>query len=146
MITYAELFTSLAAAISKAKKVVFDFAVVDEAQDIGMPIFGFSRLLEVCDPMHCCSLAISASASSSSHSRGRLSASYHIDATWLFRSSVAFQLLGCREAMLAQKLIERLVDHAGQTLAFLERNGAESQRHQWNQVLGRNRALTLPVA
>jgi mRNA-degrading endonuclease RelE of RelBE toxin-antitoxin system len=36
LITYAELFTSLAAAISKAKKVVFDFAVVDEAQDIGI--------------------------------------------------------------------------------------------------------------
>ena len=36
LITYAELFTLLAAAISKAKKVVFDFAVVDEAQDIGI--------------------------------------------------------------------------------------------------------------
>jgi mRNA-degrading endonuclease RelE of RelBE toxin-antitoxin system len=36
LITYAQLFTSLAAAIAKAKKVVFDFAVVDEAQDIGV--------------------------------------------------------------------------------------------------------------
>jgi superfamily I DNA/RNA helicase len=36
LITYAELFTSLAAAISKAKKVVLDFAVVDEAQDISV--------------------------------------------------------------------------------------------------------------
>jgi mRNA-degrading endonuclease RelE of RelBE toxin-antitoxin system len=36
LITYAELFTSLAAAIAKAKKVVFDFAVVDEAQDIAV--------------------------------------------------------------------------------------------------------------
>ena len=36
LITYAELFTSLAAAISKAKKVIFDFAVVDEAQDISV--------------------------------------------------------------------------------------------------------------
>jgi superfamily I DNA/RNA helicase len=36
LISYAELFTSLAAAISKTKKVVFDFAVVDEAQDIGI--------------------------------------------------------------------------------------------------------------
>ena len=34
LITYAELFSSLAAAISKTKKPVFDFAVVDEAQDI----------------------------------------------------------------------------------------------------------------
>jgi ATP-dependent exoDNAse (exonuclease V) beta subunit len=34
LITYAELFSSLAAVISKNNKVVFDFAVVDEAQDI----------------------------------------------------------------------------------------------------------------
>jgi mRNA-degrading endonuclease RelE of RelBE toxin-antitoxin system len=36
LITYAELFTSLAASIAKAKKVVFGFVVVDEAQDIGI--------------------------------------------------------------------------------------------------------------
>jgi superfamily I DNA/RNA helicase len=34
LITSAGMFTALAAAISKAKKIVFDFAVVDEAQDI----------------------------------------------------------------------------------------------------------------
>ncbi len=34
LITYAELFTSLAAVISKMTNAVFDFAVVDEAQDI----------------------------------------------------------------------------------------------------------------
>jgi mRNA-degrading endonuclease RelE of RelBE toxin-antitoxin system len=34
LITYAALFSSLPAAISKNKKVLFDFAVVDEAQDI----------------------------------------------------------------------------------------------------------------
>jgi mRNA-degrading endonuclease RelE of RelBE toxin-antitoxin system len=34
LITHAQLFTSLATAISKAKEPVFDFAVVDEAQDI----------------------------------------------------------------------------------------------------------------
>ena len=34
LITYAELFSSLAAVISKNKKVAFDFTVVDEAQDI----------------------------------------------------------------------------------------------------------------
>ena len=34
LITYAELFSSLGAAISKSKKALFDFAVVDEAQDI----------------------------------------------------------------------------------------------------------------
>src|SRR3979411_3038912 len=36
LITRAELFASLAAAISRAKKVVLDFAVVDEAQDISV--------------------------------------------------------------------------------------------------------------
>jgi mRNA-degrading endonuclease RelE of RelBE toxin-antitoxin system len=35
-LTYAALFTSLAAVISKSNKVVFDFAVVDEAQDISV--------------------------------------------------------------------------------------------------------------
>jgi len=34
LVTYAELFTSLASALSKSNRVVFDFAVVDEAQDI----------------------------------------------------------------------------------------------------------------
>ena len=34
LLTYPALFTSLAAALSKTKRVVFDFAVVDEAQDI----------------------------------------------------------------------------------------------------------------
>ena len=34
LVTYAEVFTSLATVISKSKNVVFDFAVVDEAQDI----------------------------------------------------------------------------------------------------------------
>jgi superfamily I DNA/RNA helicase len=34
LITYAALFSSLAAAISKNKNVAFDYAVVDEAQDI----------------------------------------------------------------------------------------------------------------
>jgi superfamily I DNA/RNA helicase len=34
LITYAEVFSSLTAAISKTKKPVFDFAVVDEAQDL----------------------------------------------------------------------------------------------------------------
>ena len=36
LITYAELFSSLAATISKSNKVVFDFSVVDEAQDISV--------------------------------------------------------------------------------------------------------------
>ncbi len=36
LITHAELFSALAVAISKNKNVVFDFAVVDEAQDISI--------------------------------------------------------------------------------------------------------------
>jgi mRNA-degrading endonuclease RelE of RelBE toxin-antitoxin system len=46
LITYAELFTSLATAISDSKKVIFDFAVVDEAQDVGIdsrPVFRSGR-------------------------------------------------------------------------------------------------------
>jgi mRNA-degrading endonuclease RelE of RelBE toxin-antitoxin system len=36
LVTQAQLFTTLAAAISKNKNTIFDFAVVDEAQDIGI--------------------------------------------------------------------------------------------------------------
>ena len=36
LITQAELFTTLAAAIARTKKTIFDFAVVDEAQDVGI--------------------------------------------------------------------------------------------------------------
>jgi ATP-dependent exoDNAse (exonuclease V) beta subunit len=36
LITHAQLFSSLATAISKNKNVLFDFAVVDEAQDISV--------------------------------------------------------------------------------------------------------------
>lgn len=35
LITHAQLFTALAAALSTNKNVVFDFAIVDEAQDVG---------------------------------------------------------------------------------------------------------------
>lgn len=45
LITYAELFTSLAAALSQKKSVVFDFAVVDEAQDIGVAHLRFLAVL-----------------------------------------------------------------------------------------------------
>src|SRR6476661_5325278 len=45
LITYAELFTALAAAISTNKKVVFDFAVVDEAQDISVAHIRFFAAL-----------------------------------------------------------------------------------------------------
>jgi len=45
LITHAELFSSLAVAISKNKNVVFDFAVVDEAQDIGIAHLRFFAAL-----------------------------------------------------------------------------------------------------
>jgi mRNA-degrading endonuclease RelE of RelBE toxin-antitoxin system len=45
LITYAELFSTLAAAISRKKKVVFDFAVVDEAQDISVAHLRFFAAL-----------------------------------------------------------------------------------------------------
>lgn len=36
LITYSELFSSLAGVITKSKKVLFDFSVIDEAQDISV--------------------------------------------------------------------------------------------------------------
>ncbi len=45
LITHAELFSSLAAAIAKSKNVVFDFAVVDEAQDISVAHIRFFAAL-----------------------------------------------------------------------------------------------------
>jgi hypothetical protein len=45
LITHAELFTSLAATICKSRKVLFDFAVVDEAQDIGIAHLRFFAAL-----------------------------------------------------------------------------------------------------
>jgi superfamily I DNA/RNA helicase len=45
LITHAELFSSLAVVLSKNKKVVFDFAVVDEAQDISIAHIRFFAAL-----------------------------------------------------------------------------------------------------
>jgi superfamily I DNA/RNA helicase len=45
LITHAELFTALAVAISANKNVVFDFAVVDEAQDISVAHLRFFAAL-----------------------------------------------------------------------------------------------------
>ena len=45
MITQAELFSSLAAVLAKSKKPVFDFAVVDEAQDISVAHLRFFAAL-----------------------------------------------------------------------------------------------------
>ena len=45
LITHAELFSSLAAVISKSKNVVFDFVVVDEAQDISVAHLRFFAAL-----------------------------------------------------------------------------------------------------
>jgi superfamily I DNA/RNA helicase len=45
LVTHSELFTALAAALSKTKNVVFDFAVVDEAQDISVAQLRFLAAL-----------------------------------------------------------------------------------------------------
>jgi mRNA-degrading endonuclease RelE of RelBE toxin-antitoxin system/Rad3-related DNA helicase len=45
LLTHAELFSSLATAISKKNKVLFDFAIVDEAQDIGVAHIKFFAAL-----------------------------------------------------------------------------------------------------
>lgn len=45
LITHAEMFSSLAAAIAKSKNVVFDFAVVDEAQDLSVAHLRFFAAL-----------------------------------------------------------------------------------------------------
>ncbi len=45
LLTHAELFSAMAVAISKSKNVVFDFAVVDEAQDISVAHLRFFAAL-----------------------------------------------------------------------------------------------------
>jgi mRNA-degrading endonuclease RelE of RelBE toxin-antitoxin system len=45
LMTHAELFTSLASALSEKKSVLFDFVVVDEAQDIGVAHLRFLAAL-----------------------------------------------------------------------------------------------------
>ncbi len=45
LITYAEVFSSLATAIAKSNKLLFDFAVVDEAQDISVSHLRFFAAL-----------------------------------------------------------------------------------------------------
>lgn len=45
LLTQAAMFTAVGGALSKSKKVVFDFAVVDEAQDIGVPHLRFFAAL-----------------------------------------------------------------------------------------------------
>lgn len=45
LITYSELFSSLALALSNSKNVVFDYAVVDEAQDLSVSHLRFLAAL-----------------------------------------------------------------------------------------------------
>ena len=45
LVTFAEMFSTLGVSISKNKKVIFDFAVVDEAQDIGIAHLRFLAAL-----------------------------------------------------------------------------------------------------
>jgi hypothetical protein len=71
LITHAQLFSSLATAISKNKNVVFDFAVVDEAQDISVAHVRFFAALGGGRLNALFFAAISGSASSSNPSHGR---------------------------------------------------------------------------
>ena len=79
LITHAELFTSLATVIAKSGNAPFDFAVVDEAQDISVSHLRFFAALVKVGPMLSFSRAIWVSASSSSHFRGRPSAWIFVD-------------------------------------------------------------------
>jgi mRNA-degrading endonuclease YafQ of YafQ-DinJ toxin-antitoxin module len=72
LITYADLFTSLAAAIAKSGKTVFAFAVVDEAQDVSVAHIRFLAALGNSLPMLRSLQAILGSVSFSSRSPGRL--------------------------------------------------------------------------
>ncbi|MDQ6735956.1 MAG: hypothetical protein M3Z35_17890 [Nitrospirota bacterium] len=74
LITHAELFSSLAAGIPKNKNVVFDFAIVNEAQDITVAHLRFFTALGGERPNALFFAGDPVSASSSSPSPGRLSA------------------------------------------------------------------------
>ena len=66
------MFSSLAAAIAKSKNMPFDFAVVDEAQDISVAQLRFLAALgRRIVPMRFSSPAILGSAFSNSRSRGK---------------------------------------------------------------------------
>ena len=75
LITYAELFTSLAAVISKMTNAVFDFAVVDEAQDITIAHVRFLAALAEAVPMRSSLRVTLVSAYFSSLSPGKRSVS-----------------------------------------------------------------------
>jgi mRNA-degrading endonuclease RelE of RelBE toxin-antitoxin system len=71
LITHAELFSSLAAVLAKTKNVVFDFAVVDEAQDISVAHLRFLAVLGGGRPNALFFAGDLGHASSSSRSPGR---------------------------------------------------------------------------
>ena len=75
LITAAQMFTALASSITRSGKIVFDFAVVDEAQDLSRRTSGCLPRLVQTDPTRSFSPATLASAFSSSRSRGSPSAS-----------------------------------------------------------------------
>ncbi|SRR6266581_869021 len=72
LLTHAELFSALAAVIAKSKNVVFDFAVVDEAQDISVAHLRFFAALGGGRPDALFLRATSASVSFSSRFPGRV--------------------------------------------------------------------------
>ena len=82
LITQAGLFTKLAAVLPKSKNPPFDFAVVDEAQDISISHCGSSRAWVRIAQTLFSSPETSGSESSNSPSRGSLSA-------WIFAGAPA---------------------------------------------------------
>lgn len=69
-VTRSELYTALAAQIATSAQVVFDFIVVDEAQDVSVAQLRSSLPSATRDRTRCSSPATSDSGSSSSRSRG----------------------------------------------------------------------------
>jgi mRNA-degrading endonuclease RelE of RelBE toxin-antitoxin system len=70
IVTNAQLFTALANAVAQAKNVPFEFAVVDEAQDLSVAHIRFFPPWAADDQTRCSLLAIWANAYSSSPSLG----------------------------------------------------------------------------
>ena len=89
LITYAELFTALAAVISKMTNAVFDFAVVDEAQDITVAHVRFLAALGEAVPMRSSLRVTLVSAYFSSLSPGKRSVSMFGAAHAICASTIA---------------------------------------------------------
>ena len=104
--THAGMFTALASALAGSKNPPFDFAVVDEAQDISVSHICASWPRSVAiGPMLSSSPATSASASSSSRSRGSPSA-------WTFAGAPARLRINYRTSHQIRQQADRLLGPA----------------------------------